>query len=436
MAIMTTSELLEIGKKHKKKSLRGILGLPIGAGLFHSPQFTDYSGGDGEFGGDGGGVEEMIQVVKEMQDIIKKGKKNYEVYDIEESGIPLYTGQFQVDLTDKEVGSFPQNEEEKENVTLNKPTQGDVKKYKVYVKNPDTGKIIKVNFGDPNMSIKRDNPKKKKSFRARHKCDTAKDKTTPRYWSCKFWSNTPVKDLLSEIIEPDNVDVSQIKFNDELCPLIWNDLEIKEDVRDTLLKIAIEFIKSCKIEEYKYKDIVLVGSMANYTYTPVSDIDLHIIVDFNQFKIEDEMLGEYFQAKKGLWSAHHDIKIKGHTVECYIQNSNEKNASIGVYSLMKDEWVREPVKKFVTIDEANIQLKSAAFMNVIDELEEKLKNGDDVVEELNDVKEKIKLMRNNGLYKEGEYSTENLVFKVLRNSGYLEKLIKLKNNNMDQNLSL
>ena len=79
-------------------------------------------------------------------------------------------------------------------VPLNKPMKGDVKKYKVYVKDGD--KVKKVNFGDPNMSIKRSNPERRKSFRARHKCDTAKDKTTPRYWSCAFWSNKKVSDLL------------------------------------------------------------------------------------------------------------------------------------------------------------------------------------------------------------------------------------------------
>lgn len=79
-------------------------------------------------------------------------------------------------------------------VPLNKPMRGDVKKYKVYVKDGD--KVKKVNFGDPNMSIKRSNPERRKSFRARHKCDTAHDKTTPRYWSCKFWSTKNVSDLL------------------------------------------------------------------------------------------------------------------------------------------------------------------------------------------------------------------------------------------------
>jgi len=72
-------------------------------------------------------------------------------------------------------------------VTLNKPTQGDVKKFKVYVKDPKTGNVKKVNFGDPNMRIKKSNPKRRKSFRARHNCDNPGPKTKARYWSCRKW---------------------------------------------------------------------------------------------------------------------------------------------------------------------------------------------------------------------------------------------------------
>lgn len=73
-------------------------------------------------------------------------------------------------------------------VTLNKPfrTPGGPKKFSVYVRN-EKGNVVKVNFGDPNMKIKKNIPERRKSFRARHKCDEAKDKTTPRYWSCKMW---------------------------------------------------------------------------------------------------------------------------------------------------------------------------------------------------------------------------------------------------------
>jgi len=81
---------------------------------------------------------------------------------------------------------------------LNKPftlKKGSSKQYGVYVR--DNNKIKKVTFGDPNSEIRRDNPKARASFRARHKCDTAKDKTTPRYWSCKFWEKKKtVRELL------------------------------------------------------------------------------------------------------------------------------------------------------------------------------------------------------------------------------------------------
>ena len=72
-------------------------------------------------------------------------------------------------------------------VTLNKPMKGDVKKSKLYVKDPKTGNVKKVNFGDPNMKIKKSNPKRRKSFRARHNCDNPGPKTKARYWSCKAW---------------------------------------------------------------------------------------------------------------------------------------------------------------------------------------------------------------------------------------------------------
>src|SRR6056300_1227306 len=82
------------------------------------------------------------------------------------------------------------------NVKLGKPMSGDVKKYKVYVKDPKTGNVKKVNFGDPNMQIRRDNPKARKNFRARHNCADKKDRTKAGYWSCRMWSKKPVSKIL------------------------------------------------------------------------------------------------------------------------------------------------------------------------------------------------------------------------------------------------
>jgi len=91
---------------------------------------------------------------------------------------------------EKELNEWGEIEEESEyqgrKVTLNKPTAGDVKKSKVYVKN-EKGNVVKVNFGDPNMTIKKSNPARRKSFRARHNCDNPGPKWMARYWSCKAW---------------------------------------------------------------------------------------------------------------------------------------------------------------------------------------------------------------------------------------------------------
>lgn len=87
-------------------------------------------------------------------------------------------------------------------VTLNKPTKGDRKKYKVYVKN-DKGNVVKIEFGDPDMEIKRDDPKRRKNFRSRHRCDKDPPKKwEPRYWSCEFWEeDKTVSELMGKKAE-------------------------------------------------------------------------------------------------------------------------------------------------------------------------------------------------------------------------------------------
>jgi predicted nucleotidyltransferase len=320
-------------------------------------------------------------------------------------------------------------------VELNQPMRGDVKKYKVYVKDPSTDNVKKVNFGDKNMEIKRDNPERRKSFRARHKCDTAKDKTTPRYWSCKFWSKNNVNDLLKEVIEPDNVDVSTIQMHDELNPLIWDGDKLKPDVRKALLKNAKRFIEFCGAEGLKFSDIILTGSMANYNYNENSDLDVHIVLDFDQISENNDFVGDFFKLKKQLWSEKLPIQIKGHDVEMYFQDSKEPHHSSGTYSLIRDQWIKKPTKKIVNINSGAVQLKSADLMNAIDDLEDN-KNKENFLQQHEKIKEKIKKMRKSGLDTGGEYSVENLAFKILRNNGYLEKLINMKNDYLTKELTL
>lgn len=108
-------------------------------------------------------------------------------------------------------------EAEGSKVKLNKIMRGDVKKYKVFVKN-DKGNVVKVNFGDPNMEIKRDDPNRRKNFRARHNCDNPGPRWKARYWACKTWSSKPVSAMLKEDAEL----LDEAKKNKAKDPKKWS----------------------------------------------------------------------------------------------------------------------------------------------------------------------------------------------------------------------
>jgi len=258
----------------------------------------------------------------------------------------------------------------------------------------------------------------------------------PHSWSSKFWKKNNVSDVLKEAIEPDEVDVTSIQMHDTLNPLIWDDNEkIKPDVRKILLLNAKRFIEYSDMENLKFNDILLIGSMTNYNYSDNSDLDIHIILDFNQISNNEEFVGDYLKLKKTLWNERMPIQVKGYDVEMYYENNEVTRYSSGAFSLMKNEWVRKPTKKIVDIDTGDIQLKAADLMNAIDDLENHLDN-ENFIKKYDILLNKIKKYRQSGLEKGGEFSTENLVFKVIRNSGYLEKLFELNNQHLTQELSL
>lgn len=252
----------------------------------------------------------------------------------------------------------------------------------------------------------------------------------------EFWSNKKTSDLIKEIIEPESVDVSSIQYHENLNPLIWyEDGRMKDDVRKILLKNAKRFIEFSDLENIKFNDIILTGSMANYNYNENSDLDVHIIMNFNQIGNNEEFVSSFLKMKKSLWNDRLPIQIKGHDVEMYYQDLDQPHYSTGTYSLINNEWINEPVKQIIDINTANIKAKSSEIMNNIDDLEE-IKDSDKFLHKYIKLKNKIKKMRQTGLETEGEYSSENLAFKILRNSGYIEKLINLKNDYLTKELSL
>jgi len=145
------------------------------------------------------------------------------------------------------------------------------------------------------------------------------------------------------------------------------------------------------------------------------------------------MADDFYRAKKAIWNDVIPAKVKGHDVELYIQDINEPHSSTGVYSLYNDKWVTKPIKEMVAIDTNNVELKSGKIMQQIEELEEDSATSSSDIEALI---EEIKNMRKAGLEENGEFSTENLVFKVLRHTGYLKRLYDLKHSIKGKELSL
>jgi hypothetical protein len=210
-------------------------------------------------------------------------------------------------------------------------------------------------------------------------------------------------------------------------------------VRQNLLEIAYQFIDSFGLDVV-IDDIIVVGSIANYNWSKFSDIDLHILVDYNQFSNKlKNLYVEYFDLKKIVFNQKRDIKMFGYDVEVFVEDSDIKAVSGGVYSIFEDEWLSKPKKD--SIDKPDLQSvkqKSKQWMRIIDGVLENIvdESPEEIKNTIKKYKNKLKKYRQCGLEKGGEMSTENLVFKVLRRNGYIEKLYNTPMDIIDKKLSL
>jgi len=242
-----------------------------------------------------------------------------------------------------------------------------------------------------------------------------------------------IRKRLKEITAPENVDVTDVsKLKSGLSGKIWEKGGIlKPEVRTKMIELGKEFYKSLGID-YPIKDIFFTGSLANYNWTSHSDADVHVLFEAPE---EDEFLSEYIFAKKEVWSDKHNITIYGFPVELFAKNVEDEHGSKAIYSLLQNKWVKKPSKKNVNIDSESIQIKTADLMNRIDDVE-KISDDEKRFDAADKLKDKIKKMRQASLEAGGEYSTENLVFKTLRNNGYLDKLSDIKIMSFDKQKSL
>lgn len=228
-----------------------------------------------------------------------------------------------------------------------------------------------------------------------------------------------------------------LKPKDTLYPNFWKNNKLNPVVARKLMQIADDIIKSLDLEEH-VEDVVITGSIASYNWHDLSDIDLHIMLDFDKIDDNFDLVKRMLDQTRINWNKKHNILIDGKEVELYFQHYTEPHEANGLWSLEIERWLAQPVRLNPEIDIATTEKKAEALAQQIEHLfelfqEEKFK---EVYEYSDKVKVKIARMRQMGLSDQGIYSPENLAFKMLRNAGYLEKLSALKIEAYDRMMSL
>ena len=224
---------------------------------------------------------------------------------------------------------------------------------------------------------------------------------------------------------------NSIAYNNELSSKAWSGNRLRSEVRYKLLQTAKLFINYLDIPGFRVLDIVLTGSMANFNYTEYSDFDVHVVTKYADLQCDD-LAEAFYRAKKQLWNDQHDVIIRGHDVEMYVEDIEDPPVSAGIYSLLDDKWIKEPNYQVPEFDRSAVRAK---VQDLIKQIDVAVESADDP-EDLKRISDKIREMRRAGLAKGGEFSVENLAFKVLRNKGYIDRLYKEYNRQQDINLSL
>jgi hypothetical protein len=221
----------------------------------------------------------------------------------------------------------------------------------------------------------------------------------------------------------------KVEYHQELNPKVWQDNQMKPELRAKLLEIAKDFWTALKLE-IPVEDIQLTGSIANYNWTSASDFDVHVIIDFSKIDPNVELVRKALDGQRFMWNQRHPVVIQGHDVELYAQDKNEQHVSSGLFSLLRNQWIVTPSYNPPQVDEKDVNEKIRVIKSELKEVRKKVKGAEGeeakrLYDYLERIKKKIMADRKVGLATGGEFSVENLVFKELRRDGIIEDIIDL-----------
>lgn len=236
-------------------------------------------------------------------------------------------------------------------------------------------------------------------------------------------------------VNSSDIDLSSFKKKNNLAPIWHEDGTLDSKIRMKLLDIADDFWKFVNLTWVKPNGIILTGSICNFNWSHYSDIDLHLIVDFDEIDEKTEFVQDYLDAKKNEWNNEHEgLKIFDFPIELYVQDLGEMPKSGGIYDLEQNEWLKKPNRediKPIGLNKFSIKDKAANIMTIIDDMYDALNSTNDsheieqIGEDAKYLWKKIKEMRRKSLEINGENGNGNIIYKCMRRLGYLEKLWKL-----------
>ena len=214
--------------------------------------------------------------------------------------------------------------------------------------------------------------------------------------------------------------------HDELNPVIWDNGMLKSEIKEKILALVEEFQSTLDVPLHVL-DIEIVGSNASYNYTDKSDVDVHIITNFDDYGYPQEFIQAAMNSFKANFNKAYDVDYKGFNVELYVENVNSTPTTNGVYSVLQDKWIKEPQK----LESIEVELEPT-LTEYRQKIDSALKS--DSAEEINAIIDELYVMRRNSLLVDGETGAGNLIFKQIRNDGLLDglknKKIELRSNEL------
>lgn len=221
-----------------------------------------------------------------------------------------------------------------------------------------------------------------------------------------------------------------VDYNTVLNPALWDHDRLKSEARGALIRMAEDFIRYIDIP-VEVEDIIITGGNVNYNYTRHSDIDLHLVVDFERIECDREA-AELFDTKRLLYRRQYNLSVKGIPVELYVEDRRLPAVSGGSYSLLRGEWINQPRKDLPEYNEQELTHWIRIWQKLI---RQAVKTGD--LHACRTVLQLLKVYRRKGLSTPaGEFSIPNLVYKSLRNDQVIQSLIILIDRLHDQSLSI